>query len=350
MITHIYASTLSQKGTTAKSMFENTQQASSFAKDARLSWFNFVVDDVSKGAEDVASEMSLSLPPSTLLSGYLSNYEDRSNILGMMLPIIRVEKNTVTSSPLLIYIIKNQLITIHDEHTGHLLRLSQYSDVFMKKLPLNQDWTDAQTSLLLRIIDEISEQNFRSLRNIIEHTENVQMELARSETPPKHLGLEIFKVKGSILTFLNAVWASRDVIHFLRYSDADLISDNPDTLVKFDILLVDLDRQLSMAENVLEVLSGGVSVIQMMFQASMQSASNLMTKVLLWLTILGTAILIPNTLATIYGIPYLPLDSHGGAWQLIATSLTISTIIGTISVYYYVRKVWNYKATTSSLQ
>jgi magnesium transporter len=117
-----------------------------------------------------------------------------------------------------------------------------------------------------------------------------------------------------------------------------MVSDNPDVLVKFDIILADLDRQLSMAEHVLEVLAGGMSVLQTMFQANLQTVSNRMTTVLLWLTIVGTAILLPNTLATIYGIPFLPLVE--GDWILIIVSLGVSTIFGTIFVYFFVRKIW----------
>jgi magnesium transporter len=340
MIKHIYISTLSNKGKTTKSIVEQTKQATDFIKESRVSWLNYVIGDISLGTEQVASELNLSLHPSSLLSGYLSAYEDRSDILGMMMPIIRVEKEEVTTTPLLIYLTKNRLVTIHDEYTEHLLRLSQYSDSFMKKLPLEGDWPNAQTSLLARVIDEIAERNFRSLRAIIEQAEVVQLELARSDVPPRRLSVEIFMIKQSILTFLNAVWAIRDVVHSLRYGDADMISDDHEILVKFDIILADLDRQLSMAEHVLEVLSGGVAVLQTIFQANLQSMSNLMTNVLLWLTIFGTAILVPNTLATIYGIPYLPLDTKGGNWPIIIVSLLISTILGTVVVYYYVRRIW----------
>jgi magnesium transporter len=348
MIKHIYVSAVSTKGQPSKNIVEHGEQAINLTKESRLSWFNFVIGDISLGTEKVANELKLTLPPSILLSGYLSNYEDKSDILGMMLPIVRAEKGEITTTPLLIYLVKNRLVTIHDEYTEHLLRLSQYSDSFMSKLPMGGGWQDPQTFLLARVIDEIAERNFRALRAIIEQAEMIQLELARTQTPPKRLSLEIFTIKQSVLTFLNAVWAIRDVVHSLRYGDADMVSDNAEVLVKFDIILADLDRQLSMAEHVLEVLAGGMSVLQTMFQANLQSVSNLMTSVLLWLTIFGTAILLPNTLATIYGIPFLPFDPEGGNWIFIALSLALSTVLGTWIVYYYVKRVWK-PATESSL-
>ena len=77
-------------------------------------------------------------------------------------------------------------------------------------------------------------------------------------------------------------------------------------------------------------------MLQTMFQANLQSVSNLMTSVLLWLTIFGTAILLPNTLATIFGIPYLPIDPSGNSWIWIAALLVLSSVLGTWIVYYYV--------------
>ncbi len=340
MIKHIFVSAISNQGVPSKTIVENSIQAIEFIKNSRLSWLNFIIGDISLGLESIYKEMKLTLSPSVLLAGYLSNYEDNSDILGLMLPIVRVEKGEVNTTPLIIYITKNRLISIHDEYTEHLLRFSKYSDTFMRKLPLNDIWQDSQTFLLARLIDEVAERNFKSLHSIIEQAELIQLELARSKTHPKKLSLEIFNIKQSVLTFLNAVWAIRDVVHSLRYGDSDMISDNSDVLVKFDIILVDLDRQLSMAEHVLDVLSGGMIVLQTMFQANLQSMSNRMTTALLWLTIIGTAILVPNTLATIYGIPYLPLNVNGEDWLFIIISIILSTVIGTFIVYRYVKQEW----------
>jgi len=215
------------------------------------------------------------------LAGYLSNYKDKNNILGLILPIVRVEKGEVNTTPLIIYLTKSRLISIRDEYTEHLLRFSQYSDTFMQNLSIGGAWQNLQTFPLARVIDEIAERNFKSLQAIIEQAELIQLELARSETPQKKLSLKIFNIKQSVLTFLNAMWTIHDVVHSLRYGDSDRISDDSDVLVKFDIILADLDRQLSMAEHMLEVLAGGMFVLQTRFQASLQSVSNRMTTVLL---------------------------------------------------------------------
>jgi magnesium transporter len=139
----------------------------------------------------------------------------------------------------------------------------------------------------------------------------------------------MFEIRRSVVTFLNTVWATHDIAHSLRYGDAEMVSDKEEILAKFNLILSDLERQISLAGNILEVLSANVSVIQ-------ADITNKMTTLLLWLTIIGTAILVPNTLATIYGIPFL-IGEHSN-W--IVTTLLLVTVLSTFVVYWYVKRWW----------
>ncbi|MGQ9468578.1 MAG: CorA family divalent cation transporter [Nitrososphaerales archaeon] len=199
--------------------------------------------------------------------------------------------------PLLIYVKQNLLVTIHDEYSDYLLRLSQYADSFLKKLPMmDEKWADRQTLLLARMIDEVNEHNFKVLGSIVERSELIETMLRTS--PLHEFSAEMFEIRRSIATFLKIVWAAYDVVYSLRYGDAEMVSDNEEILKKFNLILLDLERQISLAEHMLGVLSASLSVVQ-------ADITNKMTTLLLWLTIIGTAILAPNTLATIYGIPFL---------------------------------------------
>ncbi|MCP8316639.1 MAG: hypothetical protein H3Z51_07255, partial [archaeon] len=238
------------------------------------------------------------------------------------------EERKVTTIPFLIYVKQNLLVTIHDEYAEHLLKLSQYADSFLKKLPMmNEEWAERQTLLLARIIDEVNEHNFKVLGSMVERSELMEMTLRTS--PPREISTEMFEIRRSIVTFLNIAWATHDVVHSLRYGDAEMVSDREEILAKFNLVLADLERQISLAGNILEVLSANVSVLQ-------TDITNKMTTLLLWLTIIGTAILVPNTLATIYGIPFL-MEEH---WRWIVTSLLLVTVISTFAVYLYVKQWW----------
>ena len=93
------------------------------------------------------------------------------------------------------------------------------------------------------------------------------------------LSTELSNMKRSLLSFLNAVWATHDTVRNLKYGDSDMLTDDDDILEKFEVILATLDRQIQMAENVMEVISTGITVIQ-------TESTNQLTKLIVWLTVL----------------------------------------------------------------
>jgi magnesium transporter len=59
--------------------------------------------------------------------------------------------------------------------------------------------------------------------------------------------------------------------------------------------------------------------------------------VITYLTILGTALLVPNTLATIFGNSAFNMDAGDIGWYI--TLLVVSTTIATTGAFWWVRKV-----------
>ena len=106
----------------------------------------------------------------------------------------------------------------------------------------------------------------------------------------------------------------------------DRISDDDDVLEKFEVILGTLDRQIQMAENVMEVISTGITVIQ-------TESSNQLTKLIVWLTVAATAVLVPNTLATIFGIPDLDIS-----YTWVIPALVIATVISSVITYRWTKQ------------
>ncbi|MCH2603807.1 MAG: CorA family divalent cation transporter, partial [Candidatus Nitrosopelagicus sp.] len=123
-----------------------------------------------------------------------------------------------------------------------------------------------------------------------------------------------------------AVWATHDIVRNIKYGDPDMISDDDDVLEKFEVILGTLDRQIQMAENVMEVISTGITVIQ-------TESSNRLTKLIVWLTVAATAVLVPNTLATIFGIPDLDIS-----YTWVIPVLVIATVISSILTYSWTKQ------------
>jgi magnesium transporter len=142
-------------------------------------------------------------------------------------------------------------------------------------------------------------------------------------------------MKHTLITYLNTLWRTLDVLHSLRYGDAQLISDNPKTLAQLGLLAEDVNRQIGLSEHMSEVLASGLEVLQTLYNNQLQILNNRMALTMTWLTILGTAVLVPNTLATIAG-------SFGGMgarelWYYIFL-LVWSTGISTTMAYWWVRR------------
>lgn len=64
--------------------------------------------------------------------------------------------------------------------------------------------------------------------------------------------------------------------------------------------------------------------------------NNRLAFVMTWLTILGTAVLVPNTLATILSNPAFALGPEDRVWYSVL--LFASTVLATWAAYWWVKK------------
>jgi len=330
MIKAINVAGITQQGSSFKLANIKTEEMLSVSSSCSVSWTECIVDDIPDTAPEVTKALGITLDPSVLLGSYLSGYEDRGDILGLMFPVIMFAGHRVKPSPMLIYIRKGHIVTIQDEHAGKILRLSDYASAFFRKLPTKpEEWADTQTMLLVRIIDELSEHNFTILRMIVEAAEQIEIDLAGLRQIPRNLTLELSNMKTAILRFLNSIWATHTSVHSLRYGDPDMVSDNDAILAKFDVILANLERQIEMAEHVLEVLTTGMMVLQ-------TDVSNRLSTFVLWIAVADAAVLVPNTLATIFGS--FPAPESWSLPRLLI--LILSTIGSTIAAYWLARRYW----------
>ena len=321
MIKNMKLAAISKDGIPIKNTINNIVDIKPNIDEYSLSWLECVVDDVKTGSKEIAKEFGIPLEPAAVLGGYYSNYEDAGEVLGITVPLIKFSGGTVDSLSVLIYIARDKIISIHDEEAEKLLRLSGFAEGIMKKLPSSKElWADRQTILFARIIDEISERNYDTLRLIVEKAQTLEIEMTDERTMDKDISVEMSNIKRSIITFLTAIWATHTTVHSLRYGDPEMLSDKDEILSRFDIILADLDRQIQLAEQVLEVLATGVNVIQ-------TNITNRLSTIILWLTVIGTAVLVPNTLATVFAIIPNPASMFIELMGILVTSTLIASVI-----------------------
>ena len=318
---------IAEQGVPYKKDSIQLEEAAQTLSIGNLTWIECVVDDIVDETPKILEKLNIKMDPKILLSGYVTAYEDVGDTLGIMLPFIVTGDSRTQTSPILIFMKKDLIVTIHDDYGGKITKLYNYSTSLMRKLPKEPDqWADRQTILLFRLMDEVSETNFSSLRTIVEQAEQLEIDLAGSRQSDRDVGYELSNMKRSLLPFLNAVWATHDTVRNVKFGDPDMLTDDDDILEKFEVILGRLDRQIQMAENVMEVISTGVTIIQ-------TETSNKLTKLIVWLTVAATAVLVPNTIATIFGIPDLQIS-----WIWVIPILVISTFISAFITYRWTKQ------------
>jgi magnesium transporter len=317
-----------QEGTPFKKPTVNLEELPEIILAKHLTWIECVVDSITDDAPKILEKCNISMDASLLLSGYVSSYEDRGDTLGLMIPFVVPGNNKTLTAPILIFIKKDLIVTIHDDYGGKITRLYNYAPTLLRKLPKEaESWADRQTILLARIIDEISEANYSILRLIVERAEQFEIDLAGSRQVTRDISLELSNMKTSLLTFLNAIWASYDTVHNLKYGDAELVSDDEVILGKFEVILGRLDRQIQMSENVMQMVATGANVVQ-------TEVTNKVTILIIWWTVAGTAELVPNTIATVFGL----YPNHEAVFWPIVGTVIFSAALATTVAYVYVRK------------
>ena len=302
-----------------------------------LAWVNCRVKNLDEDAAGVA--FSLGFSPSlvdSLLKNRHSGYDDQETMVGMMLPAIRVEKLTVRGYKFLVLMKDGLIFTIHGEKIVRLVRFARYAETFMRKIPVNIPMKDKLSLMLERILDENNERNFDGIRTIEEDSDEVGKMLSDPSTPMVKLSPIIYEMKHALITYLNLLWETQNVIHSLRYGDAELISDDPDILERLEVISEDVTRHIQLGENLSEVLASGLEVLQGIYNNQLQIINNKMALVLTWMTILGTAFLVPNTIATAMGNTAYNLQTSDAWWYSIM--LILSMVISTWLAWWFLKR------------
>ena len=307
-----------------------------YLKTTSLAWVNCRVSDLEKEGPAVAASLGFSTSlVESLLQNRHSGYDDREIELGMMLPAIRVEKLKVMGYKYLFLMKDGIIFTIHGEKVVRLVRFARYADVIMRKIPVNIPMRDKLSLMLERILDDNNERNFEGIRVIEEDSDDVGKMLSDPSTPMVKLSPIIYEMKHALITYLNYLWETQNVIHQLRYGDADLITDDPDLLEKLEVLSEDVTRHIQLGENLSEELASGLEVLQGIYNNQLQIINNRMALVLTWMTILGTAFLVPNTIATAMGNTAYDLKPGDAWWYTIM--LVASTFMATAVSWYFLK-------------
>jgi magnesium transporter len=269
---------------------------------AQLAWIDYVVEDVEVDLLETATRLGFSeLLVRNLQKNPRSGYEDFDNELGLMIPAIFMQGFDVKLEPLYILIRGNSIVTLHTREVKRFFRMRRYAETLMRKIPATLPPVDKITHLLIRIIDENNSRNFDYLVEIEEHGDQLSQELSDPKTPRSIIGPKIYEMKHALIVYLGGLWGTVDTLSSLRYGDAELLTDDEKILDRINALIVEVQAQIGLAEHLSEVLASGLEVLQSIYNNQLQILNNKLAMLAAYLAIIGTALLVPNTIATIAG-------------------------------------------------
>ena len=310
-------------------------------KEASIAWIDYSTKDDNGEIERIALLSGFSkIPIPKLSTGFYSAYEDYDTELGIMLPSATVKVETMAVHPLFVLIRDNLILTVHNEEINRLLRFSRYAPQFFKRIT-GETTIDKITLILERIIDENNDRNFEYLREIEMHGDAISKSLIEESLAKKKIARDIYHMKHVLIDYLNVMWATKDVVDSLRYGDADMITNDEKLLGRIGILSDNIDRHIELSEQMSNVLSSGLEVMQSIYNNQLQNLNNRFALVTAYLTVLGTAALVPNTIATIAGSGIMDGTMAAQWWYV--PLLIFSTVGATLTSFLWVLHVWKKK-------
>jgi magnesium transporter len=327
---------LLKDGTTSEKEAREVGEFIETINASTVTWADYIVDDLQKEAVQVAQSLGFSGNVTTaLLKNGRAGYEDLDTEMGLLIPAIIVEGFDVKVEYLLILMRPGLVATIHTTEVKRFFRLRRYAKIYMRKIKPALPPQDKLTTVLIRIIDENNARNFDHLREIEENSDKVSEKLADVRTPRDEIGKDIHLMKHALITYLTGLWETVDVLNTLRYGDPELLTDEPKLLQRLGGLVVEVNYQIGLAEHLSEVLASGLEVMQSIYNNQLQILNNKLALLVAYLTVIGTAVLVPNTLATALSNPAFQMGPQDAGWY--SALLVGSTLISTLVAYWWVK-------------
>jgi len=334
-----FCAALMQSGECTRVEYTSTEELRPVLEKAKIAWINYLVDDLKTKGDDVATSLGFTSGLVTkLLDGVgYSEYIDNDIELAIMVPAVTVKNLEVYVNPLIILMRKGLILTMSGTEVVRLVRFSRYADTFLRKIPANVLWQDALTLVLIRILDENNDRNFDHLREIESQADELHKDLMDPETPRAKIGPAIYNMKHALIVYMNALWGTLDVVNSLRYGDAEVITDDEKIIAKITMLASDINQQIGLSEHMSEVLASGLEVLQTIYNNQLQMLNNRLAWLATWMAVISTAVLVPNTLATIYGSPL----GEDLSREFMTYSLIAGTILSGVAVFIALKiKKW----------
>ena len=328
---------LYSSGITVKQDAESPVTFRDIIHGSLITWVDCITNDLEADLPLAAAQLGFS---DAFIASFAGDpqlhYQDFDTEMWMKFPSIQIRGVEVTGYPLVMMVRKNFVFTIHTSLVDkRFIRLRRYSDSILKRIPLEAPKEDKLTLLIIRIIDANNDSNFRHLRVIEERGDDLNESLMRPDTDRTTLGPKIYEMKHALIIYMNALWDCVDVLHALRYGDAEVITNDEKLLNLINIMIDEAKGQIGLAEHMSDVLASGLEVMQTIYNNQLQSLNNRLSTVITYLTIIGTAVLVPNTIATMLGNTVFNIGPEDLWWYI--TLMVTATLGATLAMWWWLK-------------
>ncbi len=196
--------------------------------------------------------------------------------------------------------------------------------------------------LLYEILDYDVEETYGVL-NILETKASAMEKAVLTPENVKEKITNIVNLKRDLLTMWRRFWSSSKILFSLKKGLTPVKID--ENLVRlFDDIHDTFVHQMEIVSIQREILTDSLTIYEAVLANRLAIISNKinfsikrLTWILFVLTGIATVLTVPNTIATFFGIPELPLT--GSDYQFILNILVVSIIIPSVWFYLYWKKI-----------
>jgi magnesium transporter len=196
----------------------------------------------------------------------------------------------IDTTPLGIFIINNNILTIHRKKIASIVDIHNYPDLLDHGIQY----------FVLKLINKMISNYFDLISKIDKEIDELEEHVF--ERANKKTAIHIFKLKKTLTFFQRSLLSNRETLsQLIKQNTLHLTSKE---IINFEDLSNDIRQLIDMTNTHKEILTGALEI-----HAS--TISNQMNDIVKKMTVIGSFVLIPTLIASIYGMNFGQVMSMG---------------------------------------
>jgi magnesium transporter len=202
----------------------------------------------------------------------------------------------IGTTPLGIIITRNNILTIHKKKIDAIHKIHNSPEVLHHGVQF----------LVFKLIDKMMSSYFDLVQKIDEEIDELEKKVF--EHSSKKIAIHIFGLKKTLTFFQRSLLANRETVS--QIIKQNVLHLNSKELINFEDIHNDINQLIDMTNTHKEILTGALEI-----HAS--TISNQMNDIIKKMTVIGSFVLIPTMIASIYGMNFgQVMASESGPWNM----------------------------------